>query len=100
MAPVAPPVVTAPQRPMGEEYRALLQRRLGAFFAWPSAVLVFFLVSHLATSGVVGPRVGLSPVSERAESKPTPFETGTLVAIDVHGRVGATPVESPRRPVA
>jgi len=76
MAPVAPPVVTAPPRTMGEEYRALLQRRVGAFFAWPSAVLVFLLVSHLATSGVVGPRVGLSLASMRVA-----YFVGAAVAV-------------------
>jgi serine/threonine-protein kinase len=38
--------------------------------------------------------------AERAGSRPTPFEAGTQVAIDVHARVGATPVEVPRRTAA
>jgi serine/threonine-protein kinase len=37
---------------------------------------------------------------ERDEGKPTPFEAGTQVDIDVHGRLGALPVEGRRRPAA
>jgi serine/threonine-protein kinase len=36
--------------------------------------------------------------AERADSKPTPFAVGTQVAVDVRRRVGASPVEGPRRP--
>ena len=46
--PVAPPLPSARSQ-SSEESRALLQRRLGAFFGCTSALLLFFLVSQAAT---------------------------------------------------
>jgi len=61
--PHPPPIAIPAQTPSSEESRALLQRRLAAFFGWPSAVLVFFIASHIATRGVVGPRAGVNAAS-------------------------------------
>jgi hypothetical protein len=46
--PVAPPLPSARSQ-SSEESRAILQRRLGAFFGCTSALLLFFLVSQAAT---------------------------------------------------
>jgi len=67
MPPAPLPPAAIPAHSQGSEgSRALLQRRLAAFFGWPSALLVFFIASHLATSAHEGPRAGVSAASIRA----------------------------------
>jgi serine/threonine-protein kinase len=45
---------------MGEESRALLQRRLAQFFGWFSVVLLYLLASNAVATALVGPRTGIS----------------------------------------
>jgi len=55
-----PPAAIALQSQSSEESRALLQRRLAAFFAWTCAVALYLLVSNAVATAVVGPRAGIS----------------------------------------
>src|SRR5580704_3364769 len=85
-----------------EESRALLQRRLAAFFGGICAVAAYLLVSNAATTAVVGPRTGISAPEMRTAyfaltalctvifvvCRRSPLSDRMLRAIDVGGFLG------------
>jgi hypothetical protein len=82
-----------------EESRALLQRRLAAFFGCIGVVALYLLISNAATTAIVGPRTGISAPGMRAPyfaltalcaavfavCRRSPLTDRTLRAIDVGG---------------
>src|SRR5277367_5216714 len=93
------PRAAALQSGSSEESRALLQRRLGAYFGWVGAVASYLLVSNVAATAAVGPRTGVSAPGMRTGyfaltalcavifivCRRSPLEGRTLRAIDVAG---------------
>jgi eukaryotic-like serine/threonine-protein kinase len=85
--------------PFSEESRALLQRRLAAFFGWTGLVAGYLLVSNAATTALVGPRTGISAPGMRTAylgltalcavmfgvCRRSPLGDRTLRALDVVG---------------
>jgi serine/threonine-protein kinase len=89
---------TAPSQ-SSEESRALLQRRLAAFFAWTCVVGLYLLISNAVATAFVGPRAGISAPGMRTAylavtvlcagmfivCRRVPLAGWTLRAIDVGG---------------
>jgi len=89
---------TAPSQ-SSEESRALLQRRLAAFFAWTCVVGLYLLISNAVATAFVGPRAGISAPGMRTAylavtvlcagmfmvCRRLPLAGWTLRAIDVGG---------------
>ncbi len=98
---LAPPSATAARSQESEESRAILQRRLGAFFGSTSAILLFFLASQAATHVVEWSHAGMNPSMRTAyladatvillcagifiACRRSPLTQRTLAALDVAG---------------
>src|ERR1700691_3845343 len=75
-----------------EESRALLQRRLAAFFGWFGVVVAYLLVSNAVATMAVGPRTGVSAPGMRAPYLAlTALCTGIFVACRRPPPQGPTP---------
>jgi len=93
------PPLAALQSESSEESRALLQRRLAAFFGWLGVVVAYLLVSNAVATMAVGPRTGVSAPGMRAPylaltalcggifvaCRRSPLKGRTLHAIDLAG---------------